>query len=122
MPMLAVTNCVPASSMNGRAKLGGDPLGGGDRARARCDLLEQQSELVAAEARDRVGRAHRLAQPRGDADQQVVAGLVAECVVDLLEVVDVDEQDRCERARVTPHAFERLLEAVGEQARGWAGW
>ena len=95
---------------------GGDPLGGGDRDPLARDLLEQQAELVAAEARDRVGRAHRLAQAGGDVDQEVVAGLVAERVVDLLEVVHVDEQDRRERARVPAHALERLLQAVGEEA------
>ena len=41
---------------------------------------------------------------------------MAERVVDLLEVVHVDEQDRRERAGVPAHALERLLQAIGEEA------
>ena len=120
--MLAVTNCEPASSTNGRAKPAAIRSAVAIAHALAGDLLQQQPELVAAEAGDRVGRADRFAQACGDADQQVVAGLVAERVVDLLEVVDVDEQDRGERAGVPADALERLLEAVGEQhAVGQAG-
>ncbi len=38
-------------------------------------------------------RACLLLQPSGDLDQQRVAGGVAECVVDVLEAVDVEEQN-----------------------------
>jgi hypothetical protein len=56
-------------------------------------------ELVAAEASDRgVGR-DGAAQPLGDNAQQAVAGSVAECVVDLLEPVEV-EQQHCRAVRV----------------------
>ena len=36
--------------------------------------------------------AHRGAQPLGDRDEQLVAGAVAERVVDLLEAVEVEEE------------------------------
>ncbi|HEX2160445.1 MAG TPA: hypothetical protein VHF88_01325 [Thermoleophilaceae bacterium] len=58
------------------------------------DVLEAEGELVAAEAGDEVGWTQHSAQPLGDGDQQLVAGLVAERVVDQLEVVDVEEGDR----------------------------
>ena len=51
----------------------------------------QDHELVAAEARDDVGVAHGAAQPVGDRAQQLVAAGMAERVVDLLELVEVDE-------------------------------
>ena len=54
--------------------------------------LDQHGELVAAEPGHRVAVAHRRAQPVGDLDQQLVAGRVAEAVVDLLEAVQVEEQ------------------------------
>ena len=57
-------------------------------------LRHQHRELVAGEAGDEVGLADALAQDRGDAADQGVAGLVAEPVVDLLEAVDVDDHRR----------------------------
>ena len=53
---------------------------------------EQECELVAAQPGHRVGAAQLAAQARGDVPQQDVAGLVAEGVVDLLEVVEVHHQ------------------------------
>ena len=83
--------------------------------------LEQDRELVTAEARHGVGLAHDLAQPVGDLDQQGVAAVVAERVVDLLEPVDVEQQ----QSDVVPLGLgvgDRPLEALGEQATvGQAG-
>ena len=85
------------------------------------EVLEQQGELVAAEPRDRVHRAQHRPQPLGQPGEQPVAGGVAERVVDLLEVVDVEEQHRDGRVRA-PRAVERDAEAVEEQrAVGQAG-
>jgi hypothetical protein len=53
---------------------------------------EEHGELVAAEARDRVGAARGVEQAPRHQRQQVVAGGVAQRVVDVLEVVEVDEQ------------------------------
>ena len=53
----------------------------------------QDDELVAAEAGDDVGLADMAAQPVGDRAQQQVAARMAERVVDLLELVEVDEKD-----------------------------
>ena len=53
-------------------------------------------------------------QPRGDRPQQLVAGAVAERVVDALEVVEVDEQRRDRRLAAT-RARQHLLDAVEDQ-------
>ena len=67
---------------------------GGDLADGAAvgDVGQQDGELVAAEAGEDVVAAQRLAQARGDVDEQLVAVLVAQRVVDLLEAVEVDEQ------------------------------
>ena len=53
----------------------------------------EDRELVAAQARDGVARAQRVAQPLAGDLQQPVTGGVAERVVDPLEVVEVEERD-----------------------------
>ena len=58
------------------------------------DVLLEHDEFVAAEARDEILRAQHLAQPVGDRAQQLVAAGMAERIVDLLELVEVDEQQR----------------------------
>ncbi len=67
-------------------------LGDPPRAVLGLDVLAQDGELVTAEARDRVGRAHGLAHARGGLAQQLVPRRVAVGVVDDLEEVEVDEQ------------------------------
>ena len=54
---------------------------------------DEEEELVAAVARDDLFRAGRTAQACRDRCEKLVAGLVAEAVVDELEVVEVDEED-----------------------------
>ena len=58
-----------------------------------ADARDEQRELVAAEARDRVALADVLLDPLGDLAQQLVADRVAERVVDDLEAVEVEEED-----------------------------
>ena len=83
------------------------------------DPLQQHRELVAAQAGRGVGRAQAALEPPGGRDQQLVAGGVAEAVVDVLEVVQVDEQDgQVALAR----AGQGVLDPLGEQgAVGQAG-
>ena len=57
-------------------------------------LRQQHDELLAAVARDPVGRPQRLADDRGERLQRLVAGAVAELVVETLEIVDVEQADR----------------------------
>ena len=68
----------------------GDELRGDVRGAA----VEQHDELVAAHPADRVRPAQGARQPGRDRDEQPVAGAVAEGVVDVLEVVEVEEQQR----------------------------
>ena len=94
----------------------GEPLGLGAPAGRR-----QDRELVAAEARERVALAQAGRQRARDPHDQLVAGAVAEGVVDLLEVVQVDHQHGALVA-VALAALQVLLQAplVGaavEQAR-----
>ena len=55
---------------------------------------QQERELVATDPRDQVARACALAQQRRDGHDQLVTDMVAERVVDLLEVVQVEHQER----------------------------
>ena len=91
-----------------------DALGHPDRLVRAVELLADDEELVAAEPGDRVGGPHRVVQPRRQRHEQVVAGGVAERIVDELELVEVGEQHR-DGAAVAPAARERALEAVERQ-------
>ncbi len=91
-----------------------DALHHGDRARIVLRVLEQHRELVAAQPRDGVGRAHAREQPlRGDREQPV-AHPVAQAVVHRLEVVDVEEDQR-ELLLVAPRERERVRHPVEEE-------
>src|SRR5690242_14192349 len=61
---------------------------------ARVDALEDDDELVAGEPRDEIGGPHRRREAPRELAQHVVAGRVPERVVDALEAVDVEEQQR----------------------------
>ena len=83
-------------------------------------LGEQQPELVAAEARDGVRRANCVAHAPAHFDQQLVAGRVAQRVVDLLEAIEVHQRDREQACRFAwrggwPDRSARQTES------GWAG-
>ena len=82
---------------------------------------QQHHELVAAEARDQVGRAQAVGEPRGHGGEQRVADEVAERVVDALEVVEVDEQQRQPRALAARQLHEPLELVVEARAVGQAG-
>ena len=76
--------------------------------------LDDDRELVAAGPRDRVGVAQVRGEALRDALQHLVAGGVAERVVDLLEAVKVEEQQP-EVAAAAPRAQHRLVQPVAEQ-------
>ncbi len=71
-----------------------DLLGDAFHAADKVQIRQDHRELVPAQARHRVGLAHAGSDAARGVDQQNVALLVSERVVDLLEVVQVDEQDR----------------------------
>lgn len=58
------------------------------------DRRAQDRELVPTEPRDGVAGAHRGLEPLGDLDQEPIARAVPERVVDDLEAVEVEEEDR----------------------------
>ena len=92
------------------------PLGHDRGAVHVADVVEQQRELVAADARDGVARPQRRLQALRDRHQQAVADKVAERVVDELEAVEVEEEHRAaEVLALAPRAAQRQLEAVEEQ-------
>jgi hypothetical protein len=57
-------------------------------------VFAQDHELIAAVAGHGVARAQHPPQPVRDLDQQFVAGVVAEVVVDALEAIEVEEQQQ----------------------------
>jgi hypothetical protein len=82
----------------------------------RTDVGQEHGELVAAEPAERLPGAHGRPEPLGQRVQDAVADLMAACVVDLLEVVDV-HQDQRELAVAAPHASQRLR-LCGRGTRG----
>ena len=93
-----------------------EPLGGGVRALA-VGAGQQHGELVAADAGDDVVRAQRVPQRRARRADHLVADVVAERVVDRLEVVEVDQHHRAGRA-VVDHRAELALEAAPVEQLG----
>ena len=77
-------------------------------------FADQQHELVAAQAADRVVLAQALGQAAGDLDQQAVAGGVAPAVVDRLEIVEI-EIAHGQQVAAPVGLGDGLLQAVGEQ-------
>ncbi len=68
-------------------------LGASSHRLAAGDVADEDGELVAAEPRQHVAGAHEARQSGGDLLQQAVTVLVAERVVDLLEVVEVYQHE-----------------------------
>src|SRR5690606_7531664 len=77
--------------------------------------LEQHAELVSAEPREGVPPADLRLQQRADLPQQLVARAVAARVVDDLELVEIDVQDRVRRLPRF-RALQRPLETALELA------
>ena len=82
-----------AADGEGMLERGAQPQPGGARRRLVAGL-EDDRELVAAEPGERVVVAQELLQARADLAQHLVAGVVAERVVELLEAVEVDQEQR----------------------------
>ena len=93
MPMLAVwLTCWPAKSMGSTDDLE-DAVGGGEHLHLAVGLVDQDHELVAAQAGREVIAPDAGADPVGDGGQDPVAAGVAEEVVHDLEAVEVEEED-----------------------------
>ena len=80
-----------------------------------ADSFEQDGELVAAEARHGVARSQMLENALADRNEEAIAYLMAEAVVDQLEAVEVDEQHgKAVRGRAA-RLEQRPVEQLGEQ-------
>ena len=86
------------------------------------DVLAQDHELIAAEPGQRLVAAQGVTDPLGHRLEQLIAGAVAEAVVDHLEAVEVEEQHRHRAVGAAAEALERKLQVVQvEQAAGQSG-
>ena len=79
-----------------------------------ADVLEEHDELVAAEARDEVLGAHAVADLERGELQQLVAGHVAASVVHVLELIEIDEEQRA--ALLRPGAAQDLRLELRDQS------
>ena len=80
----------------------------------RVGAFEQQHELVATEPGQRVGRPRDGGEPRGHVAKQLVARIMTEAVVHLLEAVQVDEQHG-QDVTGPRRPGQRLIEPIAEQ-------
>ncbi len=78
------------------------------------DAVEEDRELVTPEPGDRVARPHARHQAPRERDEQLIADGVAVGVVDELEAIQVEEQDRASIFRDTAAAPQRELEVIEE--------
>ncbi len=92
-PTLALTRRLTPSITNGCGEGLDDPAGDAGGVRLVGDPLAEHAEAAAAEARDGVAGAQHGEQPRADGAQQIVAGTLAERLVEHLQAVDVHAQD-----------------------------
>ena len=71
-----------------------DALGKSRRSRHSRHPFEEDGKLVASESCHGVGRPNARAQPPRNRDEQLIADEMAEAVVDPLEPIEVEEQNR----------------------------
>ena len=100
---------------HGPADLFDDALGQRRRLEPVLAVMVQDDEFVAAPTRDQIARTDDGAEPGGDLRQELVARAVAEAVVDLLEVVEIEKHDGDAVGRRTVGA-QRLCELILEVA------
>ena len=101
-------------SENGMPSASTSAAAGRSRSAQPVDAFEQDGELVARQPRHGVGGAHGADQPLGHGLQQPIARIVAERVVDVLEVVEVEEHHG-HVALGAAGERERVLDAIAEQ-------
>ncbi|EGF32081.1 hypothetical protein IMCC9480_2969 [Oxalobacteraceae bacterium IMCC9480] len=80
-----------------------------------AEFFEQHDEFVATDARHGIAVAHAARQPTGDLLQQQIALVMAEAVIEQLEVVEVDEHQRA-LARATQAGRQRAPQTIHQQA------
>ena len=85
------------------------------------DVVGEDDELVSAEPGDGVALADAAFQPPADRDQELIADLVAQAIVDELEAVEVEEEDGEPMSSVPPSSAGWPGPAGRSARRGWAG-
>ena len=120
MPMLDEICQALAVQVEGQVQRDADQVGDVGGVLRLADVVQQHHELVAADAADGVRLAHAAADARGDFLQQLVADGVAEGVVDLLEPVEVDVEQRQPLPRRGGRGPAPPAGGRGT-GRGWAG-
>ena len=98
---------MPATSTVVRLEPVADTLGDAERLLG-VGVGQQAAELLAADAKQKIGRADVVVHDRDEAHQHVVAAGMPEPVVERLEMVEVEEQQ----------AQRRVLRADGAAAAG----
>ena len=78
-------------------------------------MAKNHGELVAPDARQRIGLAHAGAEALADLDEQLVADGMAIAVVHQLESVEVDV-DKTDRGLLAARERHALCQAIGKQA------
>ena len=111
--MLALRRSSAPPAYTGSAQLSLQAVRNADGLEHAADRLAQDRELVAAEAGHGVLRAQRALDARGHLAEDLVAGGVAEAVVDALEAIDVEEVDGS--GVVAAAAIDRVLQPVAEE-------
>ena len=91
-----------------------DPLGHQLRPDGERLTVDQHDELVAPEPSDGVPLAEDAGQPVGHQEEQLVTRRVAEGVVDVLEVVEIQEEGG-HRGVLAPEPQHHLLEPVEDE-------
>ena len=97
-----------------RAEHLADPLGDRLGPVGQRDPLGEDHELVAAQSADRVARPQQADEPAGHGLEEAVARLMAEGVVGILEVVEVDEEGG-HRLSVAPGPDQHPIGPVEDQ-------
>jgi hypothetical protein len=70
---------------------------GGEQRGIIVGIAEEDGELLAAEAADQIAPPDARLQHRGKLLQRRVAGVVAEAIVDALEMINIDDEQRAAR-------------------------
>ncbi len=83
-----------ASQGEGRLQRFDDALGDARGLAGSGDVLDQHHELVAAQTRGCVFGPQTGAQSLSDFDQQLIAGFVAQAIVDVFEMIEIEKQNR----------------------------
>ena len=84
-----------------------------DRGLAAAGPFDQDREFISAQPRDHRARGHAFLEPPGGLFQRGVAARMAERIVHILEVIEIDPEDRHRVVGLAP--LERAGERGGEQ-------